>query len=73
MLAKVAGNALSTIASVLTAVFGYVGTMMILENENALMLAIVFLATFYVGWIGLAFMLIARIGRFLFARSRSRR
>ena len=73
MLGRIAGNVLSTAAIALTAVFGYVGTMVILEKENTLMLAIVFLATFYVGWAGLTFMWIARVGRFLFARPRSRR
>ena len=58
------------VASGLTAIFGYAGTMIILERENPLLMAVVVVATFYIGGIGIVFVLMVRLmGRIFTPRS----
>ena len=65
-LAKAGRDRPANVASGLTAVFGYAGTLKVLESENTLLLAVVIVATFYIGWMGVAFVVIARLGRMIF-------
>lgn len=59
------GNRLLWAAGILTAVFGYAGTLQTLDEENPLLQAVMLVATFYVAWIGgvavLAFRLFRRV------------
>ena len=61
-------GALVQTAGILTAIFGYAGTIKVLENENPLLLSVLIAVTFYVGWISSVFVLIARFGRMIFTR-----
>ena len=67
-LAKVGRNTPVNAATGLTALFGYIGTIKVLESENALLLAVLVIATFYIGWMGVAFVVLARLGRIIFSR-----
>lgn len=56
------------VASVLTAVFGYAGTIKVLASENPLLLAFILVYAFYTGWIGAVFVWIAWLRRSIFNR-----
>ncbi len=58
MLVKVAGA--------LTAIFGYTGTIRVLESENPLLLAIIITVTLYVLWAGMFLVLMAWMRRNVF-------
>ena len=60
-------NRLVAAASVLTAMFGYAGTLIILEGENPFLLAIVIVFTFYLALIAFALVGIVRLIRRIFA------
>ena len=66
-LAKVGRNNPVNAATGLTALFGYIGTIKVLESENVLLLAVLVIATFYIGWMGVAFVVLARLGRIIFS------
>ena len=51
------------VAGVLTALFGYAGTIKVLDGENPLLLAFILVYAFYTGWIGAVFIWIAWLGR----------
>ena len=53
-------------ATSLTAVFGYAGTATVLMGENPLLFALILITTFYIGWVGALFVVIARIVRTIF-------
>ena len=63
-------NRLISVASVLAAIFGYAGTLIILAGENALLMAIVLLYTLYLALIAFILTAIFRAVRALFARLR---
>ncbi len=65
-LSKADKNLLATVASSLTAIFGYAGTMIILGSENSRLMAVAIVVTFYIGWIGMVFVLITRLARRIF-------
>ncbi len=54
-------NRLVPTASVLTAVFGYSGTILILRNENEALLALLLGATFYLTLLGFGLIVLARL------------
>ena len=56
------------VASILTAVFGYAGTIKVLDGENPLLLAFILIYAFYTGWIGAVFIWIAWMYRVIFDR-----
>ena len=58
------------LAGILTAVFGYIGTVRALGAENSLLLAVIIMVTFYVAWMGAAFVLAIRLLRRAFRRRR---
>ena len=49
------------LAGILTAFFGYAGTLKVLDAENSLLMTVVWLATFYVAWLGGIFVLLIRL------------
>ena len=55
------------IAGALTAVFGYAGTIKVLGSENSLLMAVIFVVTFYTGLIGMFSVWIAWMGRNVFS------
>ena len=59
------GNRLVAVASVLTAIFGYAGTMIILSNENPVLLAIVVLYTYYLALMSYALLPVFWLVRYL--------
>jgi hypothetical protein len=61
---------LVSLASVLTAMFGYAGTLIILSGENSILLAIVVAYTFYLALIAFALVGVVRLIRIIFARLR---
>ena len=58
------------VAGVLTAIFGYVGTMLILADENPTLLVFVFLLTVYPALISSAILMLAFLMGDIFNRSR---
>ena len=58
---------LVAVASVLTAIFGYAGTLIILAGENLILLAIVVAFTFYIALIAFALVGIVWLIRSIFA------
>ena len=63
------GNRLLWVAGILTAVFGYVGTLQTLDEENPLLQAVMLVATFYVAWIAGGTVLAVRLFRRAFGNS----
>ncbi|MCE2499387.1 MAG: hypothetical protein J4G13_00810 [Dehalococcoidia bacterium] len=61
-------NQLVSSASVLTAMFGYAGTLIILPGENPILLAIVIVFTLYLAVMAFALVGIVRLIRIIFAR-----
>ena len=49
------------LAGILTAFFGYAGTLKVLDAENSLLMTVVWLTTFYVAWLGGIFVLLIRL------------
>lgn len=56
------------LAGILTALFGYIGTVQALEEENPLLLAVILVVTFYVAWVGGSFVFVIRLIRRVFNR-----
>lgn len=65
-LGKAGTGKTGTVASILTAVFGYAGTIKVLDSENPLLLAFILIYAFYTGWIGAIFIWIAWMYRLVF-------
>ena len=57
------GNRLLWVAGILTAVFGYAGTLQALDEENSLLRAVMLVATFYFAWIAGGTVLAVRLFR----------
>lgn len=62
-LTRARGNRLLWVAGILTAVFGYAGTLQTLNEENPLLQAVMLVATFYFAWIGGVAVLAVRLFR----------
>ena len=67
-LGKAAMGKTGPVASILTAVFGYTGTIKVLDGENPLLLAFILIYAFCTGWIGVTFIWIAWLYRVIFDR-----
>ena len=67
-LRKAGSGKTGPVASILTAVFGYAGTIKVLDSENPLLLAFILLYAFYTGWIGAIFVWIAWLYRVILDR-----
>lgn len=65
---QVKRDRLIRLAGILTAFFGYAGTLKVLDAENPLLMTVLWLATFYIAWIGGAFVLAIRLARRAFRR-----
>ena len=67
---RASGNRLAAVAGVLTAIFGYAGTTIILAGENLILLAIVVLYTFYLALMAYTIISFARLVQYVIGRFR---
>ena len=66
VLPEIGKNAIVVVASSLTAIFGYAGTIVVLEEENSLLMGVILIVTLYVIATGIVIVWVGRLYRAIF-------